>query len=406
MSKREPPDDNNDETPSGDSRDPFAGIPFIGELLRAMSSTQDPKGPERQIAISIATGGESEPNVDPLERIEWEKLVRVAELQVTHRTGLNVSRGQTLSVEPVTRAVWAERSLEALKPLLAVLINSFKPDTTRLDTADSFLAGTDSDWLRSLLSSIGPLLTGVMSGMLVGRLAVRNLGTYDLPIPRGENSLLVIAPNVEDFRKEWSLPAEDLRLWVCIHEAIHHALLGIPHVRKTLTDLLARHAGAFQNDPEILNEHFENLDIIENPEAILELQGLISPEMVLGAVRSPEQAALLPYLESLVAVIIGYTDHIMDDIGTQLITKYPMLTEALRRRRVTTNNEDRFIERVFGLNLNQEQVDRGDSFITGVLERAGEHGLNRLWANERHLPTPSEVDAPGLWLARIDLDED
>lgn len=406
MSEREPPDDNNDEIPPGDSRDPFAGIPFIGELLRSVNSAQDPKGPERQIAISIATGGRSEPNVDPLERIEWEKLARVAELQVAHRTGLDVSRGQTLSVEPVTRAVWAERSLEALNPLLAVLINSFKPDTTQLDTVDSFLGDTDSDWLQSLLSSIGPLLTGVMSGMLVGRLAVRNLGTYDLPIPREENSLLVIAPNVEDFRKEWSLPAEDLRLWVCIHEAIHHALLGVPHVRGTLTNLLARHAGAFQNDPEILNEHFENLDIIENPESIFELQGLISPEMVLGAVRSPEQAALLPHLESLVAVIIGYTDHIMDDIGARLITKYPMLTEALRRRRVTANEEDRFIERVFGLNLNQEQVDRGGSFITGVLERAGDHGLNRLWTSEHHLPTPNEVDAPGLWLARIDLNKD
>ena len=83
-----------------------------------------------------------------------------------------------------------------------------------------------------------------------------------------------------------------------------------------------------------------------------------------------------------------------------------MLTEALRRRRVTANEEDRFIERVFGLNLNQEQVDRGGSFITGVLERAGDHGLNRLWTSEHHLPTPNEVDAPGLWLARIDLNKD
>jgi uncharacterized protein (DUF2342 family) len=38
-----------------------------------------------------------------------------------------------------------------------------------------------------------------------------------------------------------------------------------------------------------------------------------------------------------------------------------------------------------------------------VVERAGEDGLARLWATERELPTPAEVDAPGLWLARIDL---
>jgi hypothetical protein len=30
-------------------------------------------------------------------------------------------------------------------------------------------------------------------------------------------------------------------------------------------------------------------------------------------------------------------------------------------------------------------------------------GLNRLWDRVEHVPTPAEVGAPGLWLARIDL---
>jgi uncharacterized protein (DUF2342 family) len=30
-------------------------------------------------------------------------------------------------------------------------------------------------------------------------------------------------------------------------------------------------------------------------------------------------------------------------------------------------------------------------------------GLDRLWADEAMVPTPAELDAPGLWLARIDL---
>jgi uncharacterized protein (DUF2342 family) len=39
----------------------------------------------------------------------------------------------------------------------------------------------------------------------------------------------------------------------------------------------------------------------------------------------------------------------------------------------------------------------------GVVERAGEEGLARLWHSEKELPTPAELEAPGLWLARIDL---
>jgi len=41
-----------------------------------------------------------------------------------------------------------------------------------------------------------------------------------------------------------------------------------------------------------------------------------------------------------------------------------------------------------------------------VVERAGGDGLVRLWESERTFPTPAEITAPGLWLARIDLPDE
>jgi uncharacterized protein (DUF2342 family) len=38
------------------------------------------------------------------------------------------------------------------------------------------------------------------------------------------------------------------------------------------------------------------------------------------------------------------------------------------------------------------------------VERAGTEGLNRLWESPHMVPTGPELEAPGLWLARIDLD--
>ncbi|MFM8853370.1 MAG: zinc-dependent metalloprotease, partial [Acidimicrobiaceae bacterium] len=48
-------------------------------------------------------------------------------------------------------------------------------------------------------------------------------------------------------------------------------------------------------------------------------------------------------------------------------------------------------------------VDRGEKFIAGVIERAGETGLTRLWTRDGNLPTPNEIAAPGLWIERINL---
>jgi len=86
-----------------------------------------------------------------------------------------------------------------------------------------------------------------------------------------------------------------------------------------------------------------------------------------------------------------------------LLSSYESLAEVVRRRRFTSSAGDQFVEKLFGVEITSELVDRGAAFITGVLERVDETALARLWTDPTALPTPSEVDAPGLWLARIDL---
>ena len=97
-------------------------------------------------------------------------------------------------------------------------------------------------------------------------------------------------------------------------------------------------------------------------------------------------------------MIVGYVDHIVDRAAT-LIGSSGRIAEAARRRRVEASPEDVFVERLFGLTLTRSQVERGRNFVHGVLERAGDEGLQQLF----HAPPNSdaaEVDAPGLWLAR------
>ncbi|HPU39455.1 MAG TPA: zinc-dependent metalloprotease, partial [Microthrixaceae bacterium] len=116
--------------------------------------------------------------------------------------------------------------------------------------------------------------------------------------------------------------------------------------------------------------------------------------------QSDAQRALMPRIETLVATVEGYVDHVLDRLGHRLIADYDRVTEAMRRRRVEFGPERRFVERLFGLELRQATFDRGAAFVDGLVERAGVEVLDQLWADVEHLPTPAELDAPGLWLAR------
>ncbi|MCU1356941.1 MAG: hypothetical protein JWM89_2359 [Acidimicrobiales bacterium] len=391
---------------------PFEGMPFFGDLLKMLGS----QGPvqwdgARQLALSIATGGESEPNVDPLERVKYEQLARVADLQVAQATGLSTSTtGRSVTVAPVTRSQWALTTLDAYRPLVEKMATALHPPTATgeevVNPADDPSVDPTEAWLSQIMGLLSPMLLGMTTGSLVGHLATRSFGLFDLPIPRPpSDDLLVVAANVDGFAKDWSMDGDDLRLWVCLHQITHHAVLGLPHVRARLDELLGDYAAAFESDPDALGTKLAELDLDptgSDPMASFqELMG--DPEVVLGATRSARQVEILPWLEALVSVTEGYVDHVMDRIGQGLVGSYSQITEAVRRRRVEASAQDRFVERLLGLEMTQAHFDRGTAFVEGVVERAGEEGLERLWASAALLPTPNEVDAPGLWLARIDL---
>jgi uncharacterized protein (DUF2342 family) len=252
---------------------PFEGMPFFGDLLK-MLGTQGPVQWDgaRQLALSIATGGESEPNVDPLERIRFEQLARVADLQVAKATGLSTSTtGRAITVTPVTRTQWALVTLDAYRPLIEKMAVALHPPTEAeagthpaltLDPPDVGGVDPTEAWLGQIMGLLSPMLLGMTTGSLVGHLATRSFGLYDLPIPRpASDDLLVVAANIEAFGADWSMSGDDLRLWICLHQLTHHAVLGLPHVRARLDELLGEYASAFESDPDALGSKLTDLDI-------------------------------------------------------------------------------------------------------------------------------------------------
>ena len=394
---------------------PFEGFPLFGDIARLFGQSGGvPWDAARNLALAVATDNTSEPNVDPLERIKLEQLARVAELNVANVTGLSTSvTGRELTVVPVNRGLWAQRTLEDYRPLLENLAGSLAASGEEDDEpgTDLDLGGPEDQFaamLGPMIQAMQPMMVAMTAGSMVGHLARRSLGQYDLPIPRPpSDELLILVRNLDAFGNEWSLPADDLRLWICVHEIAHHAVLGVPHVRSRLQGLLNDYTSKFSTDSGALESQLGDLDLTGGPESLARIQqALGEPGALLGAIQSDAQRALLPPLEAIVAVVVGVVDHVMDEVGGKLIGSYGMLTEALRRRRVETAESDRFVERLLGLELTQAVYDRGANFVEGVVERAGPEGLARLWEGEKMLPSPPEVDAPGLWLARIDLPDD
>jgi putative hydrolase len=410
-----------------------AGGPF-GDLMRNLARLLTSQGPvnweiARQMAQWAATGGEAENNPDPVSRVRLEELIRVAELHVEEATGLSVAASGVLTVRSVTRTEWAFKTLDAWAPPLERLattmgaslgsggepgdgglgFGAFGPGSAEgPGGAGGGPGSAGGDPMGQLFSNLpqvlGPFLFGMQAGSMVGQLAFRAMGQYDLPMPRPPgDELLMVPTTIDAFASDWSLTADDVRMWICLREAVNHAVLGRPHVRDRLNELIDSYVGAFDPNPQILEEKLGHLD----PTDMTSLQEVLgSPETLLGDMQNDAQRRIQSSLRTLLAAVVGYVDYIMDAVGRRLIGSYGPLTEALHRRRLEESGGTRILGQLFGVALDGASYDQGREFVRGIVERAGPDGLTRLWQSAHELPTQAELSAPGLWLARIDLPAD
>ena len=384
---------------------PFANLPMFGDLAKALAG----QGPlnwdaARQFAAMAATGKDgataiTEGNVDPTVRIALGDLARIVELHVRDLTGLDTIFPE---ITPVSRTVWAQRALEAYRPLFTELATSLGRRQAPSDSSE------EADPLMAMMSNLSqmmaPSMMGMAVGSMVGRLAARTFGQYDLPIPRSDRALMLVPANIDQFATDWSLPVDEMRLWTIAQEMTGHTLFGFERLSEQLSTLVRRHVGAFRPDASAVAEHLSSLDAEEGDPMAAMQQLLSDPALLLGAVQSPEQLALAPQLDAAIAAVVGSVDYLVDAVAARVIGGDALrIAEAVRRRRFEATPDDLFVERLLGLQLSQEQVQRGKTFTAGVVDRVGEHGLVNLFAGEQPLPTPAELDAPGLWIARLEL---
>ncbi|HVB91287.1 MAG TPA: zinc-dependent metalloprotease [Acidimicrobiales bacterium] len=394
---------------SHDPDNPMGGL--LGDLLKVIGSA--PGGVDswfdaaRTLAFGVATDDGEDDNADPLVRIAFEELARVAELHVADATGIPLTTGgSSISFDAVGPGQWSFRLLNAYRPTLQLMVEAQQQAAAALPPpGESDPLGADAPGgLAGLLSqfavTIGPVFLGMQFGSAAGHLARRAFGQYALPLPWPESHTLLLVPgNVAQFAEDWSLPLQEVQLWACLRELTMHAVLTRPGVRASLTTLLAdasAHAAAAQRSiVERLSDGLGEPDDLED--------ALSDPEALLADLISPEQRNISGALTALTTAIGAYVDHITTGIAATLTSSPAALREAWYRYRVEDGKGEQAFAGLFGLNMGQIEVDRGAAFIDGVVERAGEDALARLWSDEADLPTPADVDAPGLWLARIGL---
>jgi putative hydrolase len=378
--------------------DAFSDVPLLRELQRVLLSSSGPVNWElaRQVGIASASWGSEDKAPSEDDRRGLEGAVRMAELAVADLTGLDAP-AEVSRVRAVRRGEWVQANVQGLRGLFEPGAEQMAKALARARPEQPADVPEGAQLFTEVFDRMAPLLMGAQVGMVLGYLGQRVLGQYELPLPRTDQpGLLFVVPNIVTFEEEWSLPSDEFRAWVALHETTHAFDLGRPWVRDHFLGLVREVAEGMEFDLAGLQERLEGLDL-SDPGRISEALG---GDLLTGAL-SDEQRLLLRRVQAFMAAAEGHADHVMAEVGRSRLPSFDRIDEAMRRRHEGRGHEERAAERLLGIDMKLEQYRLGRAFCDRVVELTAERTLARMWDSAESLPSMPELEEPRLWLARI-----
>ena len=388
------------------SRKSLAASLFAGALVGLVVSQRlKPPAEADQLMADV--------EIQPL--IDWDRVRSIA---------VSMNRGLTLTARERERATEAyrERELRCLPVVSAYtgITLDDVPERTfavdRIDWIDANISGfrrmfsvvealNDSSASRSALSGLlGSANRAVLSGevgLLLAYLARHVLGQYDLALlgrePIQTGKLYYVEPNIRAIEENLKIPGDEFRTWLVLHEITHaFEFEGVPWLRDYFNDLLESYMRLMQQDAEQLRNGWSGMKAMIN--RAREQRGEDVPW--LEAVMTPEQRVIFAQMQAVMCMVEGYSNHVMNAVGRDVLPRYEAISKAFERRRVPRGQLDQLFARLTGLNVKLDQYRLGEEFIDAIVVDHGHDGAKKIWAGPEFLPTMEEIRDPAHWVAR------
>ena len=217
---------------------------------------------------------------------------------------------------------------------------------------------------------------------LLAFLGRRVLGQYDPQLlgaePLGTDGLYLVETNVEDWGRRAELPGEDLRRWLILHEMTH--------------------AWQFAAHPWLRAYMEASMRVLL--ESVTKTAAPVARIAAFAGVL-PAQWRVMRQVQGTMSVVEGYSNLVMNELGSKLLPGFEQLELAYRERSSGKSPLEVLIWKLTGLDLKLQQYRKGEAFCRAVFDEHGMKVLNLVWTSEAHMPRLEELAHPDVWYRRV-----
>lgn len=251
--------------------------------------------------------------------------------------------------------------------------------------------------LLDMMGSMGGMAFGSQLGQGLAGLATEVLTSTDIGLPLGPDATAALLPrSIAELSASLELGEGEVRVYLAAREAAHHRLFAhVPWLKDRIIELIAAYAGAITVDFSAMEELASSIDPT-NPASI---EAALSKGMFEPSV-TPDQQRALGALETLLALIEGWVDTVVEaGVGGRL-PGAAALHETMRRRRATGGPAEQTFATLIGLQLRPRQLRAAAQIWQGLTQSRGIDRRDAMWAHPDLLPDADALGDPEGYLRR------
>ncbi|MHB1413802.1 MAG: zinc-dependent metalloprotease [Chloroflexota bacterium] len=345
----------------------------------------------RQTAYATSRkGGSDGTYADSSLGREYSEWVAESERLIGDYTGRELP-GQLQDVRVVNRFEWIDANIANFRMM-------FQP------VEDLYASMMDEKPFGiHLMGGLNQIMLSGQMGALVGYMAQRVLGQYDLSLlgrePITTGKLYFVEPNIAQLEKRLRLPGKQFRMWIALHETTHaYEFECHPWLREYMNNMLAAYFDSLSHDL---------LGMKGQQSTIRSFIGRIGGNFsrtrhALELVMSPEQRRIFRQQQALMSLVEGFSNHVMDAVGRTVLEGYDVLKERFEDRARHKSRAEVLFTRLTGMDVKMEQYRSGEQFVNTAVDLRGLDFVNKVWDSPLNLPTLAEIYSPADWVARME----
>jgi putative hydrolase len=340
-----------------------------------------------------------------------ENAFEISELWLNEATAFPASTHAPMAVSRMdwvleTMPGW-HKTIEPLAAGLSSAISDLMDQAMNAQAADPEQGQPPIEIITAMLRSFIGTMIATQLGQSIGTLATTVTGAHDVGLPLLDPARAIVIPeNIENWAVDLEIAKSEVFIFHALREgAVARLFAHNPWLVSYIQSAVVEYGKGIHIDIDAIQrqaqEAFEGMqEGASEGEAISFAldNGIFTPE------ESPAQKSALLKLETVLALIDGWSDEVVSLAAGDRIPSIEQLRESHRRRRASSSPAQQLFSSMLGLQVSPKLTREASTFWKKIREVKSVGERDQIWSGL--LPTADDLLDPEKFLTSTSIPDD